>query len=235
MNFVSDNAELSISPNPEVVSFCLDVGDDGKSDGFNSDSGLFFELVDGDAHLLPDLFSLVFNFDIHIILELDDDGVSFHSDSLGLNADCKAPFGLKIGDDLDVVIVNTINLDCVVGFKIFYLINVDNHAFFFFISEELSVVDGDSFDLDFEVKLKGKFKFKDDFFMINFDLLEINLSFSRDFRFKFCNTNDSLLFNLYGLNNDPFSPVNPNSLEFDMGFSDDFLFSDCDLVLPCDS
>lgn len=162
MNFVSDNAELSISPDPEVVSFCIDVGDDGKSDGFNPNSGLFFELIDSDGHLNSDLFSLVFNFDIHIILELDDDSVSSDSDSLGFNTDFKVPFGLKIGDDLDVVIVNSINFDNVVCLEIINSCKIDHQLSFFLISKEYSVVDGGSFNFNFEFKLKGKLKFIED-------------------------------------------------------------------------
>lgn len=216
VDFFSDVVDFQISPEPEVGSFGIDVCDNGNSDKFNLNSSLFFKIVDEDQSRLSNLFSLVFDFEIHVELVLDNDSVSFISDSLDFVVDGKVPFGFKIDDNLDVVVVKSFNFDDVVHFKIMNHINEEDQLSFFRISEEYSIVDCESFEFDFEFKLKSKCNFLDYSFHFNFDLCDNDVSFSGDSDSEFFDVDKSLLFNFEGLNNEPVGPVNMKVLKFEV-------------------
>lgn len=75
MNFFSYVDDFSVSPEPEVGGFLVDVLDNGNSDEFNLDSGIFLEFVDDEDGLLGDLFSLGFDLEVLVVLEFDDQSV----------------------------------------------------------------------------------------------------------------------------------------------------------------
>lgn len=85
MYLFGDCLDFSISPDPEFVSFLLDVDDDGLSDKLNLESGIFFESTDQDNGLFSDLVNLNLDINIHIKLELDDDIVGDLGDSVGFD------------------------------------------------------------------------------------------------------------------------------------------------------
>lgn len=118
VNFFSYGDDFSVSPEPEVSGFLVDVLDNGKSDEFNLLSGTFLEFVDDEDGLLGDLFSL--GFDVYILfdLELDDQLVCNLSDSLGFFSNLKVPFGLKLYYDADIMSVKSFDFEDVVGFEV---------------------------------------------------------------------------------------------------------------------
>jgi len=131
--------------------------------------------------------------------------------------------------------VDTVDLEEVVGFEFSDFVKEDDVESFFLFSVETSVVDGDSFDLNLKVQLKGKSKGSDGLLVLNFDLLDEDGSFSGDLDSDFFNSGDGFLFNSDGLNLNPVNPVDSDGVEFQFEFSDDFGFQSGEVSLPFES
>lgn len=128
-----------------------------------------------------------------------------------------------------------VDLEEVVGFEFSDLVDEDDVESFFLFSVESGIPDGDSFDLNLKVQLKGKSKSNNGLLVLNFDLLDENGSFSGDLDSDFFNSGDGFLFNGDGLNGDPVNPVDSDNVEFESEFSDDFGFQSGEVSLPFES
>lgn len=178
--FFGNKVDFSVSPEPEVGGFGIDVSHNGNSDEFNSNSSFLFEFVDDDEGLLLDLFSHNLDLEVHVILEVNNDEMGFLCDPLEFKLDGKVPLGLKINDDLDVVGIESFNFNDVVSIKIVNSVDIDGQESFFFSSEECDVVCGNSLDFYLEFKLKGSFDFSKDSSTFIFEFFDSKGSFSGD-------------------------------------------------------
>jgi hypothetical protein len=206
VDFFGNDLHSWVSPDPKVGGFSLNVNGDSLSNDFNLDSGLFFKSVDDEDGLSSDLIYLNLDFNVHLQLEFDDDFMGVFGDGFNLDADGQVPFGLKINNDLDVMGINSIDFDDVVEFEISDVVDIDDVESLLFISEENVVVGGDSFDFDLEFELKWKGKSSNDFLIFNFNVGNENCSFFGDLNSDFFDSGNGFSLNDKGLVDKPFSP-----------------------------
>jgi hypothetical protein len=174
---------------------------------FDSNSSLLLEVVDDNESLLLDLFSHDLDLDIYIVLECNNDLMSLNFDSFSFTSNPKVVFELKIKDELDVVCVNIVNLDQISMFNFINSGDIDVQLSFFFISEEGDVVYCDSFDFNFEFKLKSKSDLTKDSSIIKFELFNDDGSFSGDSNSDFFKNDMEMKFNISALNIEPIFPL----------------------------
>jgi hypothetical protein len=110
--------------------------------------------------------------------------------------------------------VKSFDFEDVVGFEFRNCLEEDFQEFFFFISEEMGVVDHDSFDFSLEFELKVEGDGDKDLLVFEVDLLNGNLGFSFDLDDDQFNMSIGGVLEFKSLNNKPVSPVKFDTFEF---------------------
>jgi hypothetical protein len=119
--FFFNLGNLHLSPGPKVSGFSINVNKDGGSDQFDLDSSLFFKGCDGDSNFRVDSLLVLLNNKVHFNLVINNDYISFLSDSCSLNLDFDGPFGLKFKDESLISNCNSFNF-----LEIFHIDSLDS-------------------------------------------------------------------------------------------------------------